>query len=117
MSQDFSPENLFPNPIDFGNIRFYSHNLTDFNGGAGLTKINSRELDTNQSLTLPYRSYQPLERLPEILQQLHSFKPLCSSGNQHQLARKALTALNNRKKEDIRNLAKMLADDVAGTVD
>lgn len=117
MSRNFSPENRLPNPISLGNIKFYPKNLKDFDPGTGLTRISSRELDVNQSVTLPYRPYPLREELPEILQKLHSFKPLCSSGNQRELAREALIALKNRTKEDIRNLAKSVADDVADAVD
>ncbi|HEY9670918.1 MAG TPA: hypothetical protein V6D11_05710 [Waterburya sp.] len=68
-------------------------------------------------VSLPYRPYQRGEALPELLQQLHSCQPICCSGNQRELAGKALAAIKNRKPEDIRNLAKSLANDVAGAVD
>ncbi len=68
-------------------------------------------------VSVPYRSYPLGEALPELLQQLHSCKPLRCSGNQRELARKALTALNNRQSADIRILATSLASDVARIVD
>jgi hypothetical protein len=103
MSIDFRSENSFPHPPTLGNLRFSPQNLKDFNAGAGFSRI--------------YRPYQHREELPEILRKLHSFKPLCCSVNQRELARKALIAIKNRNSEDIRNLANNLANDVAGAVD
>ncbi len=117
MSKEFSPENYFPNSIEFGNLRFSFQNLEDYDAGTGLASIYTREFNNNPPVTFPDKPNQIRERLPEILQQLHSLKPLCCSANQRELARKALTALKNRKKEDIRPLAKRLADDVGGAVD
>jgi hypothetical protein len=68
-------------------------------------------------LSLLSRPDQLGESLPELLQQLHSCQPVRCSGNQRELAWKALAAIKNRKPEDIRNLAKSLANDVAGAVD
>lgn len=103
MSIDFSSENCFPNPPALGTLRFSPQNLKDFDAGTGSKRIE--------------RAYQHREELPEILQQLHSFKPRCCSVNQRELARKALIAIKNCKAEDIRSLAKQLADDVACAVD
>lgn len=77
-----------------------------------------RDGDTNADFARKINQlYQLQEELPTILEQLHLFKPLCHSGNQHQLARNALSAIQNRNLEDIRKLAKNLANDVADTVD
>ncbi len=117
MSRDFSPEKSCLSPTDPGDKRFFSENLINDYAGTGLTRIDSREPDTNQSGTLPDRSYQFSEEISEMLHQLHSFQPLRRSGNQRELARKALIALKNRQPEDMRNLANRLAEDVAGAVD
>jgi hypothetical protein len=103
MSDNFTSGNCFPNPIALGDKKFFSQ--------------QHRNLNSNPCVTLPYQHYQLRERLPELLQQLHSLKPLCCSGNQRELARKALTALKKRAKEDIRHLAKSVADDVADAID
>ena|SRR4028118_120143 len=116
MSKDFSSDNCFPSSIDLTNLRFSPQNFKNYNAGTRLTSIYANKFN-NQSVTFPYQPDRLRERLPEILQQLHSFKPLCCSGNQRELARKALTALKNRAKEDIKYLAKSLADDVADAVD
>lgn len=68
-------------------------------------------------INLPYRPYQLGETVPELVQQLHSFQPVRCSGDQRELARHALTALKNRKPEEIVNHAKKLANDVSGAVD
>jgi hypothetical protein len=117
MSRDFSPENGFPNSLGLSYITVSPQNLRDFDARADLRRIFTKELDSNQSVALPYRPKNLREEVPELLQQLHSFNPLCCSGNQRELARKALTALKNRKQEDISNLAKNLANDVASAVD
>jgi hypothetical protein len=116
MSKDFSSDNCFPSSIELTNLRFSPQNLKNYDEGTRLTSIYAKKFN-NQSVTFPYQPERLRERLPEILQQLHSFKPLCSSGNQRELARKALTALKNRAKEDIGYIAKSLADDVADAVD
>ena len=103
MSIDFRSENSFPHPLAVGNLRFSPQNLNDFDPGAGFSRI--------------YRPHQHKEELPEFLRKLHALKPLCCSVNQRELARKALIAIKNRKSEDIRNVAKNLANDVAGAVD
>jgi hypothetical protein len=103
MSLNFRSDNCFPNPPTMGNLRFSPQRLTDFDAGTSVTeRSHFDELRANP---------------PAILQELHSFKPLCCSVNQRELARKALIAIKNRKVEDIRNFAKQLADDVATAVD
>jgi hypothetical protein len=117
MSRDFSPEDSFTDPTNPENIRFYPQNLRDLFAGSGQTRIYTRKLDTTVSVAFPNQPYQVGEQLPAIVQQLHSGKPLRCSGNQRELAQKALTALKNRQPEDCRNLAKRLANDVVRAVD
>jgi hypothetical protein len=103
MSINFRSENCFPNPPVMENLRYSPQNLTNFDAGTSLAS------------TPP--CYQHRGNPSDMLQELHSFKPLCCSVNQRELARKALIAVKNRKVEDIRNFAKQLADDVAVAVD
>ena len=103
MSINFRPENCFSNLPAIGNRRVSRQNLTDFDAGTSVASIPPSCDHTGNS--------------SDILQELHSFKPLCCSVNQRELARKALIALKNRKVEDLRNFAKQLADDVAVAVD
>lgn len=115
ISRDFHQENYLPHPAKLGNIKVFPKNLKESTRKV-LGKISFRKLNLNP----PGTYFQPdffTEELPEILQQLHSFRPLRCTENQQKLAQKALAALENRQQEDIRNLAKKLANDVAGVVD
>jgi hypothetical protein len=117
MSEDFSSDYYCQNPVAYGDGRFHPQNSKTVLAGAGQTRTYPEKLHLNQFVTSPYRPDRPGEELPEMLQRLHSCKPLRCSGNQRELARQALSALKNRNQEDIQNLAKRLADDVAGAVD
>lgn len=115
ISRDFHQENYLPHPVKVGDIKVFPKSLKESTKKV-LGKISFRKLDFNSSETASQTdSFR--EELPELLQQLHSFRPLRCTENQQKLAQKALAALENRQQDNIRNLAKNLANDVASAVD
>ncbi|MEW6495487.1 MAG: hypothetical protein AB1589_23660 [Cyanobacteriota bacterium] len=115
ISRDFHQENYLPNPVKLGNIKVFPKSLKDSTRKI-LGRIYRRKFDTNQSET-PFQTDYLREELPDLLLQLNSFGPLRCTENQQKLAQKALSALKNRQQDDMRNLAKNLANDVADAVD
>jgi hypothetical protein len=117
MRRDVSPENDFAHRLSLSYIKVSRQNHRNFDTRVSLRRIYPKKFGSHPSVTISSRLKQLKEEVPEIIKKLHSFQPICCSANQRELARKALISLRNRQPEDIRNLAKNLADDVAGAVD
>lgn len=115
ISRDFHQENYLLHPVKLGSITVFPKSLKDSTRKI-LGRISPKKFNTNPSET-PFQSDNFREELPELLQQLHSFEPLRCTENQQKLAQKALVALKARQQDNIRNLARNLANDVAGAVD
>ena len=117
MRRDFSSENDFAHRLGVSYIKVSRQNHQNFDTRASLRRIYPKKFGIHPSVTLSSRLKQLKEEVPEIIKKLHSFQPICCSANQRELARKALISLRNCQQEEMRNLAKNLADDVAGAVD
>lgn len=117
MRRDFSPENDFAHRLGLSYIKVYRQNHRNLDTGASLRRIYTKKSGIHPSVTISSRLKQLKEEVPEIIQKLHSFQPICCSGDQHELAQKALISLRNRQPEEMRNLAKNLANDVACAID
>ncbi len=117
MRRNFSPENDFAHRLSLSYIRVSRQNQRNFDTRASLRRIYAQKSGIHPTVTISSRLKQLKEEVPEIIKKLHSFQPICCSGNQRKLAQKALISLRHRQAEDMRNVAKNLADDVAGAVD
>ncbi len=115
ISREFHQENYLPHPVKLGNLKVFPKSIKESTRKI-LGKIYFRKFDLNSSATF-FQTNFLREELPELLQQLHSFEPLRCRKNQQKLAQKALAALGNRQQDPIINLARNLANDVAGAVD
>lgn len=117
MRRNFSPENDFAHRLGLSYIKVSRQNHQNFDTRASLRRIYAQKFGIHPPVTISSRLKQLKEEVPEMIKKLHSFQPICCSNNQHKLAQKALSSLRNRQQEDMRNLAKNLADDVADAVD
>lgn len=117
MRRNFSPENDFAHRLGISYIKVSRQNHQNFDTRVSLRRIYPKKFGSHPSVTISSRLKQLKEEVPEIITKLHSFQPICCSNNQQKLAQKALSSLRNRQPEDMRNLAKNLADDVACAVD
>ena len=115
ISRVFHQENYVLHSVRLGSITVFPKSLKDSTKKI-LGRISSKKITTNPSET-SFQTDFSREELPELLQQLHSFKPLRCTEHQQELAQKALAALKTRQQQDMRNLARNLANDVAGAVD
>lgn len=117
MLRDFSPENDFSHRLGLSYIKVSRQNHRNLDSRASLRRINPKKFAIHPSVTISSRLKQLKEEVPEIIKKLHSFQPISCSKDQRELAQKALISLKNRQQQDMKNLAKNLADDVAGAVD
>ncbi|AFZ19986.1 hypothetical protein [Allocoleopsis franciscana] len=117
MRRNFSPENDFAHRLGISYIKVSRQNHQNFDTKVSLRRIYPRKFGSHPSTTISSRLKPLKEEVPEIIKQLHSFQPICCSNHQHKLAQKALISLRNRQPEDMKTLAKTLADDIAGAVD
>ena len=117
MRMNFSPENDFAHRLGLSYIKVSRQNHRDFDTRASLRRIYTKKFGIHPSVIISSRLKQLKEEVPEIIKKLHSFQPICCSTTQQQLAQKALSSLKNRQPEEMINLAKNLADDVACAVD
>ncbi|HEY9830135.1 MAG TPA: hypothetical protein V6D26_06125 [Stenomitos sp.] len=117
MGRNVSPENDFAHRLGLSYIKVSRQNHPNFDTRASLRRIYTKKFGIHPSVTISSRLKQHQEEVPAIIQKLHSFQPICCSETQHELAQKAIIYLKNRQQQDVRNLAKNLADDVAGIVD
>ncbi len=117
MRRDFSPENDFAHRLGLSYIKVSRQNHRDVDTRASLRRIYTEKSGFYPSVTISSRLKQLKEEVPDIIQKLHSFQPICCSDDQHELARTALISLRNRQPQEMRNLAKNLANDVASAVD
>ena len=116
-SRDVIPESILQNFTSLGSLRVYQRTRRNFSSGINHLKIYPKQLYVNQSIDAPQEEHQHLDGLPEIVEKLCSFAPLCSSKTQHQLAQKALNALQHRQNKDINQWAQTLANEVSRAVD
>lgn len=117
MRRNFSPENDFAHRLGVSYIKVSRQNHQNFDTRVSLRRIYPKKFGSHPSVTISSRLKQLKEEVPEIIKKLHSFQPICCSNNQQKLAQKALLSLRNRQPEDMKNLAKNLADDVACAID
>lgn len=117
MRKNFSPENDFAHRLGISYIKVSRQNHQNFDTRVSLRRIYPKKFGNHPSVTISSRLKQLKEEVPEIIQNLHSFQPICCSQDQRELARKAIISLRNCQPEDMRNRAKNLADDVADAVD
>ena len=117
MRKNFSAENDFAHRLSLSYIRVSRQNQRNFDTRASLRRIYAQKSGIHPTVTISSRLKQLKEEVPEIIKKLHSFQPICCSANQRELARKALISLMNCQQEEMRSIAKNLADDVASAVD
>lgn len=117
MGKNISPEHDFAHRLGLSYIKVSRQNHPNFDTRASLRRIYTKKFGIHPSVTISSRLKQHQEEVPAIIQNLHSFQPICCSETQRELAQKAIFSLRNCQPKDVRNLAKNLADNVAGIVD